>query len=275
MLAAMQLHGSRVARFFSSIVVLLGLSASVAHADPLAPEAPLCKVPPAGAKIDVVFQPKVALRDLVVWFSSISCKKVIFASELGDQSAAVTVVGGGKMTGKEATELFRNALTALGINAAVKGDTWILTPNPKAVKCAPTVSQEEHAPIDPSIGRSLEETRLAAGITAVDETHFTIKRASFGKMLDEPMELAKGARAVPWMKDGKPAGFKLYAIRPSSLYAAMGFNNGDTLSAINGTQLTSADVALEKYAALSAAKHIELGIVRRGKSVTLVYDIVD
>ena len=48
-------------------------------------------------------------------------------------------------------------------------------------------------------------------------------------------------------------GFKLYAIRPSSVYAKIGLTNGDTLSAINGLELTTADKALEVYTKLREA----------------------
>ena len=65
--------------------------------------------------------------------------------------------------------------------------------------------------------------------------------------------VAKGARVVPAVKNGKPDGFKLYAIRPSSVYAKLGLQNGDTLQSINGFELTSADKALEVYTKLREA----------------------
>ncbi len=67
------------------------------------------------------------------------------------------------------------------------------------------------------------------------------------------MAVAKGARVVPAVKNGKPDGFKLYAIRPSSVYAKLGLQNGDTLQSINGFDLTSADKALEVYTKLREA----------------------
>jgi general secretion pathway protein C len=87
------------------------------------------------------------------------------------------------------------------------------------------------------------------------------------------MALAKGARVVPAVKNGQPDGFKLYAIRPSSVYAKLGLTNGDTLQAINGFQLTSADKALEVYTKLREATQLEVEITRRGKPMTLKYSI--
>jgi len=82
-----------------------------------------------------------------------------------------------------------------------------------------------------------------------------------------------GWSALPAVKNGKPDGFKLYAIRPSSAFAKLGLTNGDTLQSINGFELTSADKALEVYTKLREATSLEVEITRRGKPVTLKYSI--
>ena len=87
------------------------------------------------------------------------------------------------------------------------------------------------------------------------------------------MGVAKGARVVPSVQNGKPNGFKLYAIRPNSAYAKLGLTNGDTLSSINGFELTSADKALEVYTKLREATRLSVEITRRGKPMTLNYSI--
>jgi general secretion pathway protein C len=92
-------------------------------------------------------------------------------------------------------------------------------------------------------------------------------------VLADPMTVAKGVRVVPSMTNGKPAGFKLYAIRPSSLFAKLGFTNGDTLEKINGLALDSADKALEVYTKVRDAAKLDVEIVRRGKPVTLTFAI--
>ena len=67
-----------------------------------------------------------------------------------------------------------------------------------------------------------------------------------GATLDGNTEGRSGEPLIPLvMKNGKPDGLKLYAIRPSSVFARLNFANGDTVHAINGHELTSADKALE------------------------------
>ncbi len=117
------------------------------------------------------------------------------------------------------------------------------------------------------------QQKIDAGIKKVDDTHYTVDKAVIEAVLANPMAVAKGARVVPSVKDGKPDGFKLYAIRATSIYARLGLANGDTLTAVNGMPLTTADKALEVYTKLRDAKALAVAITRRGKSITLNYTI--
>jgi general secretion pathway protein C len=122
-------------------------------------------------------------------------------------------------------------------------------------------------------GRDDMQSAIDGGIKKIDDSNYEIDKALVDKVLLNPMAVAKGARVVPSMKNGKPDGFKLYAIRPSSAFAKLGLTNGDTLQAINGFELTSADKALEVYTKLREATSLEVEVTRRGKPVTLKYSI--
>jgi general secretion pathway protein C len=114
---------------------------------------------------------------------------------------------------------------------------------------------------------------LDAGIKQLSEGRYTIQRGLLDKLLADTNVLAKAARVVPATIDGKPSGFKLYAIRPKSVYAKIGLQNGDTIRAINGNEMTSPDRALEIYTKLKSASHLSLSILRRGKDKTFEYQI--
>ena len=117
------------------------------------------------------------------------------------------------------------------------------------------------------------QAAIDSGIKKIDDTTYEIDKGLVEKVLVNPMAVAKGARVVPAMKNGKPEGFKLYAIRPTSVYAKLGLTNGDTLQSINGFELTSADKALEVYTKLREATSLEVNVTRRGKPLTLKYSI--
>jgi general secretion pathway protein C len=112
-----------------------------------------------------------------------------------------------------------------------------------------------------------------AGIKKIDDTTYEIDKALIDKVTANPMAFMKGARVVPAMKNGKPEGIKLYAIRPSSPYAKLGLTNGDTLQSVNGFELTSAEKGLEIYQKLREARNLEVEITRRGKPMTIKYTI--
>lgn len=117
------------------------------------------------------------------------------------------------------------------------------------------------------------QSSIDNGIKKIDDNNYEIDKSLVDKVLANPMAVAKGARVVPAVKNGKPDGFKLYAIRPSSVYSKLGLTNGDTIQAINGFELTTADKALEVYTKLREATSLEMEVTRRGKPVTLKYTI--
>ena len=133
-------------------------------------------------------------------------------------------------------------------------------------------------PVDPSATdpRAARDELLAAvdaGVRKVDDTTFEVDRAVVEKVLSNPTAVSRGARIVPSVKDGKPNGFKLYAIKPTSVYARIGLMNGDTLHAVNGFELNTMDKALEVYTKVRESSSLSVSITRRGKPVTLNYTI--
>jgi general secretion pathway protein C len=101
----------------------------------------------------------------------------------------------------------------------------------------------------------------------------TVERQLVEKMLQNTALLASAARFVPSIKDGKPNGFKLYAIRPNSIFGKIGLQNGDTVKAINGMDMGTPDKALEVYTKLRYASHLSVAVERRGENMTLDYSI--
>jgi general secretion pathway protein C len=138
----------------------------------------------------------------------------------------------------------------------------------------PTVAKvEEPKPDTGDENKDDLQAAVDSGIKKIDDTTYEIDKSLVDKVLANPMAVAKGARVVPAVKNGKPDGFKLYAIRPSSVYSKLGLSNGDTIQSINGFELTTADKALEVYTKLREATSLEMEVTRRGKPVTLKYTI--
>jgi general secretion pathway protein C len=114
---------------------------------------------------------------------------------------------------------------------------------------------------------------IEAGVKQQSETAYSVDRGLVDKILENPAVVATGARIVPAIRNGKPNGYKLYAIRPGSIYAKIGLQNGDTIQSINGFELTTADKALEVYTKVREANNLTVQAERRGKQITMTYSI--
>ncbi|CAN5914544.1 hypothetical protein BH11MYX2_BH11MYX2_14860 [soil metagenome] len=257
---------------FRTIVmaVVLG-TAGLAHAD----EVPMyaCHEPAPQTKISVTFKPNVSLHDLVAWAGGFTCKNIVFSADVERAAQGITIVAPKPMTPKQALQLFVDSLETIGMVVTVKADTITIKLGAKAISRCSEVASTPSSPIEPiaplaSDTDAQTSALIAKGVGAIDETHYTISAELVDSALFNPMSYAKGFRVVP-----SSSGFKLYAVRPSSLLAKLGFLNGDTLKTLNGIELTSADKALEAYTKLRDAKTVDVVIVRRAKTVTLHFTI--
>jgi len=253
-------------------LIAVALLARVAHADTYT-----CHEPAADSKITVVFKSDVSIYDLTAWVTGFTCKAVLVDSGVAQHLTKLHIAAPKPLTPKQALQLFVDAIDATGYVVDVKADTIVIKRNPKLPQGCPDAIASADAPVIVAPASAPEVDELTAeidkGIVVVDDTHRKITRALVDKILANPMAISKGARIVPAVKDGKPDGFKLYAIRPSSLYARLGLQNGDTVTAVNGFPLTSADRALEVYTKLREATSLELDVTRRGKATKLVITI--
>jgi general secretion pathway protein C len=118
-----------------------------------------------------------------------------------------------------------------------------------------------------------DDPKLGEGIKKLGDDKWAIERGEIDKTLSNLNTIAMQARIVPSFKNGESNGFKLFAIRPGSLYSKLGIQNGDIIHKINGYPMNSPDKALEIYQKLKNARSIDIELTRRGKSKKLNYQI--
>ncbi len=126
---------------------------------------------------------------------------------------------------------------------------------------------------NPYTGSYLSRDPLLDTIKKVDDMHYEIPRSTIDKMMSDPIAFMKGARVVPGVSMGRAEGLKLYAIRPNSLFAAIGLSNGDLIREVNGFALDGSDKALEVFTKLRDATSLEITLTRRGREETLRIEI--
>jgi len=74
-------------------------------------------------------------------------------------------------------------------------------------------------------------------------------------------------------QNGVPGGLRIGGVKPGSAAQRIGLQNGDTIKAINGSEMTTPDAALGLYTKLRNASHLSVQVERRGETVTLDYTI--
>lgn len=115
--------------------------------------------------------------------------------------------------------------------------------------------------------------KYGQGIRKTGPNSYEVDRKLVEEFLSNAAMAGQGARIIPNMRDGKPNGFRLYAIRPNSVYHKLGIQNADVIHSINNQDITSPDKALELFTKLRGASHLTISLSRRGQPVTMDYTI--
>jgi general secretion pathway protein C len=124
----------------------------------------------------------------------------------------------------------------------------------------------------------LEEDKLSARTTSssnpsADQTEFSVDEGELNDALANLPKLLSQARAVPYFRNGKSIGMRLFAIRRGSFYQKLGMKNGDILKAVNGNSLDDPAQALKLFEQLRNERSIEVTVERSGEEKSLRYNI--
>ncbi|HEX8705009.1 MAG TPA: type II secretion system protein GspC [Myxococcaceae bacterium] len=116
-------------------------------------------------------------------------------------------------------------------------------------------------------------TGFGATIRELSPNTYALTRGDVENALGNMPQLFTQARVVPSFTNGASRGFKLFAIRPDSLFSRLGLKNGDALQRVNGYTLDSPTSALEAFNHLRSSSRIEIEIERDGQPVRKTYNI--
>lgn len=123
---------------------------------------------------------------------------------------------------------------------------------------------------DPLPPIAVEPATPTDGIRLVSENTYEVDPEA-EVFRDWPAAAMTQARVIPHMENGVESGLRFYGIRRSSVLGALGLQNGDTLTHLDGRPLTSADMALEAYARHRDFQRVTIQLLRRGQPMTLTY----
>ncbi len=184
------------------------------------------------------------------------------------QNTAATYMVGDQIQGAQVLEIERKRVIILNNGRREFIDDQPGTGESFAAAPAPVVSSPvAQAPQGP------QNNNLGQGIRAISENEYEVPRAEIDRTLANLNDVAMQARIVPAFKDGQAQGFKLFSIRPDSIYSKIGIQNGDVIKRINGFDLNSPEKALEIYGKLKEASRVDIEIERNGASMRKTYSV--
>jgi len=140
------------------------------------------------------------------------------------------------------------------------GGEEVLELAPPAAASSAETPPPPAAPVDDHIRRTAENA-------------FIVDRREVAGAVDNMSGLMTQLRAVAEVREGRPAGFRLFQIRDDSLFARLGLKNGDVVERVNGTQVADPTALLAFLQRLRTEPRVALDIVRGDAPRTLVYDL--
>jgi general secretion pathway protein C len=111
-------------------------------------------------------------------------------------------------------------------------------------------------------------------IAQVAPNKYEVKRSDLLKYTSDMSSLLQQASMIPIRgPGGEIEGFKFISIQPGSVYTQLGFQNGDTIKAVNGEKIDSPAKAMELYNALKNSSNIKLTKSRDGRDEEVDYTV--
>ncbi len=110
-------------------------------------------------------------------------------------------------------------------------------------------------------------------IKQISDNEWVLDRRELDDSLKNLPQLLTKARVIPSFKDGKPDGFRIFAIAKDSLYDKIGLQNGDILHRINSVDVTSPQNFMKVIGQLKDETNISVDLVRNNQKETFSYEI--
>lgn len=140
-----------------------------------------------------------------------------------------------------------------------------------------TIPQEDGkpsvAPVQPAPMAIGPAAVAGNGIRQIAEGKWVLDRREVDAAVDDLPQLLTKARVIPNFTNGKPDGFKIFAIDNGSLYAKIGLQNGDIIQRINGIEMRDPQNFMKVFQQLKDEPSITIDLVRNNQRETFGYEI--
>ncbi|MCB0317179.1 MAG: hypothetical protein KDD56_00375 [Bdellovibrionales bacterium] len=116
-------------------------------------------------------------------------------------------------------------------------------------------------------------TSADGGVLSTGENEFIVDEAELNTALEDLPLLLTQARAVPYFRDGRAIGLRMFAIKSDSLYQKLGLRNGDILKTVNENSLANIQEAMKLFETLKQERSIHVELERNKQDLEFRYSI--
>ena len=100
------------------------------------------------------------------------------------------------------------------------------------------------------------------GISEVGSDEFVVDEGELNRAIENLPLVLTQARAVPYFKDGRSVGLRMFAIRSGSIFEKIGLKNGDILKSVNGQSLADLTQAVKLFGKLKEERSVNVVLER-------------
>ncbi len=187
--------------------------------------------------------------------------------DTGTREQQIHFVGDEIREGTVITSVARNRVVLLR-----NGQEEILEKDEESSE-SPAAVRSRARPTRTAKARTTAKGQEAVTVRKVGDNNFVMDRREVEGVLQDFNKLLTQIRVVPHFADGKPDGFKIFNIRPGSLFASLGMVNGDIIKRVNGLDITGPEQALQMFQQLRDESQVTVDLERFRKNLTLQYEI--
>ncbi|MBC2713499.1 MAG: PDZ domain-containing protein [Desulfosarcina sp.] len=108
---------------------------------------------------------------------------------------------------------------------------------------------------------------------AVRAQRISLRRSYIEQSMTDMASLMTQVQIRPHIENGVPAGMALSSIKPNSIFRRMGLRNGDIITGVDGSEISSVDDALKLVDNLQSSSNLSVQLKRRGREKNIEYSI--
>jgi len=118
---------------------------------------------------------------------------------------------------------------------------------------------------------------LSDRIKQINDNEFVIQKDAIDEALSNLNSIITQARVIPHFvgqgQDRKLEGFRIYRIKPGSIFLYLGLKNGDVIKSINGERMDSVEKGLQLLQSLRNETSFGMDIERQNNPIEFSYEV--